>query len=226
MTLVVATHRPPTLPLNAAMLRLDPASEIARGNDRIVYAHPSEPGRCIKGPRHPEQGSHQNAREKRYFQMLIRRGVTDWRHVPEYFGPVVTDQGEGLVFALIQDAGGGTAPTLRQRHQRHDTGWFATQAFVDELQNLYRYLRDNWIVPSDINDRNIVCQTRADGSTRLWLIDGVSNPDFLPLANVWPWFARQKVDRRMKRFYPKLEKAGLLTAGQCQALLTRIGQPR
>ncbi|OLO04685.1 MULTISPECIES: YrbL family protein [Salinicola] len=192
------------------MYRLAPVNEIAHGNDRAIYRHPDRPECCIKVPRFPERGSQQNEREKVYFENLKRRGVDDWRHVPEYFGAVATDCGEGLVFGLITDADGQISSTIRQYRQRGETAWFESQAFSNELQGLYRYLRDNWIVPSDINDRNIVCQRRVDGTRRLWLIDGVSNPDFMPLANVWPWFARQKIDRRMKRFFAKLAGYGLL----------------
>ncbi|MGM8851040.1 YrbL family protein [Salinicola halophyticus] len=192
------------------MYRLACNDEIAHGNDRAIYRHPDHPERCIKVARFPERGSHQNEREKGYFDILKQRGVDDWRYVPEYFGTLETDMGEGLVFDLITDADGEISATIRQYRQREDMAWLESQAFRDELQRLYRYLRDNWIVPSDINDRNIVCQRRADGTRRLWLIDGVSNPDFMPLANVWPWFARQKIDRRMKRFFAKLARIGLL----------------
>jgi len=196
------------------MYRLASNDEIAHGNDRAIYRHPECPEYCIKVPRFPERGSHQNEREKVYFENLKRRGVDDWRHVPTYFGTVATDRGEGLVYSLITDADGQVSSTIRRYRQRGETAWFETQAFRDELQRLYLYLRDNWIVPSDINDRNIVCQRLADGTQRLWLIDGVSNPDFMPLANVWPWFARQKIDRRMKRFFAKLTVSGLLAESE------------
>jgi len=201
---------------------LSTASEIAHGNDRAVYRHPEHAGRCIKVPRFPEKGSRQNEREKAYFEVLRRRGLSDWRYVPEYFGTLATDHGEGLVFALITDADGRVSSTLRDYRQSGDSAWFETPAFRAELQRLYRYLHDNWIVPSDINDRNLVCQRRADGSVRLWLIDGISNPDFMPLANVWPWFARQKIERRMKRFFAKLTRHGLLPEFQRDGLLRSV----
>lgn len=193
------------------MFSLSPADKLAQGNDRIVYRHPDHADRCIKVPRHPERGSHQNEREKHYFEWLIRRGMNDWRYVPEYFGTAPTDAGEGLVFGLVRDADGALASTIRQWRDRNETSWFTTSGFTEELERLYRYLRDNWIVPSDINDRNLVCQHSDDGGIRLWLVDGISNPDFLPLANVWPWFAKQKIDRRMARFFGKLTQAGLLS---------------
>ena len=204
------------------MYRLVSASEIAHGNDRAIFRHPERPGCCIKVPRFSERGSQQNEREKVYFENLLRRGVADWHHVPAYYGTVATDRGEGLVFDLITDADGQVSSTIRQYRQRGETAWLETQAFSDELQWLYLYLRDNWIVPSDINDRNIVCQRRADGTQRLWLIDGVSNPDFMPLANIWPWFARQKIDRRMKRFFTKLTASGLLPEAEREELLRSV----
>lgn len=201
------------------MVSLSSNREIAHGNDRAIYRHPDHPGRCIKVPRFPERGSHQNEREKTYFDGLKRRGMDDWRYVPEYFGALETDKGEGLVFGLVSDADGRVSSTIRQYRDRGETAWFDTQAFRDELQRLHHYLRDNWIVPSDINDRNIVCQRSADGGVHLWLIDGVSNPDFMPLANIWPWFARQKIDRRMKRFFQKLTNYGLLPDPQRDGVL-------
>ncbi|MCE3026575.1 YrbL family protein [Salinicola sp. DM10] len=204
------------------MVSLSLTPELAHGNDRAVYRHPAEAGRCIKVPRFPDRGSQQNEREKSYFEGLKRRGVRDWRYVPEYFGTVTTDLGEGLVFGLVTDADGSLSLNIRQFQQHGDADWLTTQAFVDELERLYHYLRDNWIVPSDINDRNVVCQRRADGSIRLWLIDGVSNPDFMPLANIWPWFARQKVDRRIRRFYQRLHEYGFIARAQRDALLASL----
>ncbi|WP_162617904.1 YrbL family protein [Salinicola halophilus] len=204
------------------MLSLSSATELAHGNDRAVYRHPDHPDRCIKVARFPERGSEQNAREKAYFERLARRGMTDWQRVPAYYGTLETDRGEGLVFALIRDADGELSQTIRQWRDRGDTGWFETAAFRAELERLYRYLRAQWIVPSDINDRNIVCQRRGDDSLRLWLIDGVSNPDFLPLANVWPWFARKKIDRRMARFFAKLTGYGLLPAASRESILASV----
>lgn len=204
------------------MYRLSLASEIAHGNDRAIYRHPERPECCIKVPRFPERGSQQNEREKTYFESLKSRGVDDWRYVPEYFGTVETDLGEGLVFALITDDDGEISSTIRQYRDRSESEWLVSQMFLDELQALYRYLRRNWIVPSDINDRNVVCQRRADGSTRLWLIDGVSNPDFLPLANVWPWFARQKIDRRIRRFFIKLNRYGFIEPEQRDLLVRSV----
>lgn len=201
------------------MLTLLPANELAHGNDRAIYRHPDQPDRCIKVPRFPERGSQQNEREKVYFDNLKRRGVDDWRYVPEYFGTVDTTVGEGLVFGLITDADGTPSATIRQHRDRGETQWLASQAFLDELTGLYRYLRRHWIIPSDINDRNVVCQRRADGSIHLWLIDGVSNPDFLPLANVWPWFARQKIDRRIRRFFIKLNRYGFIAPEQRERLV-------
>ncbi|GHB21611.1 YrbL family protein [Salinicola rhizosphaerae] len=201
------------------MLSLANATKIAHGNDRAVYRHPDHPDRCIKVARFPERGSRQNEREKHYFEGLERRGLEDWRHVPKYFGTLDTDHGEGLVFALIADEDGEVSPTLRQSRDGRNASWLASQAFLDELHALYRYLRINWIVPSDINDRNIVCQRRFDGTVKLWLIDGVSNPDLMPLANVWPWFARQKIDRRMRRFFLKLGGYGLLPASDGEKLV-------
>ncbi|WP_157956892.1 YrbL family protein [Salinicola aestuarinus] len=204
------------------MLSLSSATELAHGNDRAVYRHPDHVDRCIKVARFPERGSEQNAREKAYFERLTSRGMSDWRYVPAYHGTLQTDRGEGLIFGLVCDAGGGLSQTVREWRNRGETSWLESVAFRDELARLYRYLRENWIVPSDINDRNIVCQRRADGSIRLWLIDGISNPDFLPLANVWPWFARQKIDRRMARFFGKLIGYGLLPATSRKSILASV----
>ncbi|WP_106478279.1 YrbL family protein [Phytohalomonas tamaricis] len=199
------------------MLSLQGATLVGAGNDRRVYQHPDFPNRCIKIARYPERGSEQNTREKRYFSQLKQRDLSSWRHVPEYFGTVETDQGEGLVFSLILDANETISKTLR--HYRQSSEIVLNQEMlVDQLDALYRYLYDNWVVPSDLNDRNIVCQYQENGHFHLWLIDGVSNPALLPLATVWPWFARRTINRRMRRFYTKLERSGLLDGHQYNRL--------
>ncbi|OHV12061.1 YrbL family protein [Kushneria phosphatilytica] len=191
------------------MIRLGSAGVlIGEGNDRRVYRHPGEPERCVKVPRYPSRGSEQNEREKAYFARLTWR-LDNWHHVPRYYGTLMTDYGEGLVYTLITDHDGRVSRTIRYYRQT-DPSLLMCERFRQQLLSLGQYLENYWIVPSDLNDRNIVCQLGEEG-LRLWLIDGVANPSLLPLATYWPWFARQRIRRRFNRFLAKLVDYELLT---------------
>ena len=203
------------------MLELENARVIGMGNDRRVYQDPNDPHRCIKVPRYPDKGSRQNEREQRYFEGLVRRGMRDWSYVPAYHGSVATAEGLGLVFDLILDSDGSTSRRLREVHLETPERLRA-EVLVSELANLYRYLEKRWLIPSDLNDRNIVVQFSDDQSPRLWLIDGISNPDFIPLATSVPWLARRKVARRYRHFLKKLVKGGQLSPDDYQALEARL----
>lgn len=203
------------------MLELENARVIGMGNDRRVYQDPRDPRRCIKVPRYPDKGSRQNQREQRYFEGLVRRGVHDWSYVPAYHGSVATREGLGLVFDLILDDNGTTSRRLREVcHETPER--VGEEALMDELANLYRYLDKRWLIPSDLNDRNIVVQFREHQSPRLWLIDGISNPDFIPLATGIAWLARRKIARRYRHFLKKLMKGGMLTADAHARLERRL----
>ncbi|RKR06041.1 PhoP regulatory network protein YrbL [Kushneria sinocarnis] len=198
------------------MVRLGAAGAlIGEGNDRRVYRHPMEPERCIKVPRYPLRGSEQNEREKLYFTRLTWR-LGNWQHVPRYFGTLMTDQGEGLVYTLITDRDGQVSRTVRHYRQA-DPALLASEQFRHQLLSLGQYLDRYWIMPADLNDRNIVCQLGEEG-LRLWLIDGIANPSLVPLANYWPWFARRRIRRRFNRFLVKLTGYELLDRATAQAM--------
>ncbi|WP_024950932.1 YrbL family protein [Cobetia crustatorum] len=203
------------------MLELENARVIGMGNDRRVYQDPQNPRRCIKVPRYPDKGSRQNQREQRYFEGLVRRGMRDWTHVPAYHGSVATHEGLGLVFDLILDGDGTTSRRLREVCKDSPAS-LSDSELIEELASLYHYLDKRWLIPSDLNDRNVVVQFISDQPPRLWLIDGISNPDFLPLATGVAWLARRKIARRYRHFLKKLLKGGQLTPADHQQLEARL----
>ncbi|MCX2523163.1 YrbL family protein [Larsenimonas rhizosphaerae] len=201
---------------------LSTAVPIGKGNDRVVYRLPACPERCIKLPRYPLRGSEQSRREKKYFERLEARGIPYWEYIPRYHGAmVVENHGEGLIYDLILDKEGGVARTIRHyRSNQFDV--FQGDAFCRAFEALCVFLMNYWIVPSDINDRNIVCVFTDQEGCRLYLIDGVSNPALFPIANYSSWFARRRIRKRLIKLAGKFKNYGLINNKQCNIIIEKL----
>lgn len=57
-----------------------------------------------------------------------------------------------------------------------------------------------------IKSKNILYQQQDNpNQNTLWLVDGVGNANFMPLANYVRYLGRKKILRRWRRFYETLE---------------------
>ncbi|MCM5703671.1 YrbL family protein [Larsenimonas salina] len=194
---------------------------IGQGNDRVVYQLECSTPRCLKLPRYPKRGSEQNLREKRYFSYLEARNVPYWHFIPKYYGSIyLGGRGEGLIFDLILDKG-APAKTLKF-YRESKPELLELYRFQDALLELCVFLYSNWIIPSDINDRNIVCVIEDQNCMRLFLIDGVSNPAFLPIANYSKWFAQRRIKKRLRKLLGKFSRAGLITDNQSHNIVAKL----
>ncbi|MGC3874662.1 YrbL family protein [Halomonas sp. GXIMD04776] len=183
------------------MLQLQDDQLIGRGTERYCYRHPQDPTRCVKVAHNFKNNKQQNQKDYEYFSVLARRGI-DWSHLPRCYGWVETDQGEGLVFDLLQDGQGIPLPRL---DILLDNGQLDGEMIAGPLAQLRDYLYANQIFTSDLRASNIVCSLEKT-PPHLFLIDGIGDRDFIKLASAIKPLAYAKINRQWTRFMKRMEK--------------------
>jgi hypothetical protein len=84
---------------------------IGKGNERLCFIHPDDRSRIIKVNYKKNKSRDQNKLEFNYFKSLKKRNI-DLGHIPNVYGKVQTDLGEGLVYDHIKNFDGSVSVTL------------------------------------------------------------------------------------------------------------------
>lgn len=174
------------------MISLEGVEVIGRGATRVCFRHPEVPDKCIKVDIDPKKRVSQ--KEVRFFKRFKRRGI-DWSMLPEYYGRVDTDRGEGYVFRLVRDFDGKSSKTLGEC-LRNQPDWLDYKRFGEALIGLKAYLRRERVTVYSLLDYNIVYQRVSDKEERLVVVDSIGNNQFLPLSNYIPVMARNMISRK------------------------------
>lgn len=184
---------------------------IGRGDERICYQHPDDPGRCIKLSR--REKAKQTRRELRYFSGLRRRGVP-FTLIPEFFG-VVEDEGLiGIEQQLVLDDRGKLPPNVAEYLAKPLTPQQVSR-FWAGLEALQAYLLAYNVVPCDLVLSNLLVIERADTTTVI-LIDGLGVSELIPLPEYVPWLGRRKIRRKWARFMEKTVIPRFTATQECQ----------
>ena len=121
--------------------------------------------------------------------------MKSWRHVPEYFGCVQTDQGLGIVTALYRDHDGGFPKNLEQ---------LVPYGISDHLElaiiEFKEWLRRTLFLSRDLLPHNIIAVAGSDHSYRLVIVDGIGNSEFIPISSWFKQSARKKIERKLTKF--------------------------
>ncbi len=166
---------------------------ISRGDNRSCYVHPENPDQCIK-VLHADTPDKVNRREKKYYQVLQRRGIS-WDRLARYYGVVRTDQGPGLAFELVRDFDGPISKTVDYYLKLNDKRM--NDDIVNQIELLKQYFLTEAIVFRDLIMLNLLMKKEAEQNYHLIVIDGIGHNDALPLCN----FSRSIAERKIKRIW-------------------------
>lgn len=202
-----------------APLVLRPLEPFGIGGRRLCYVHPLDPAKCVKVSRTDARRTVRNStspipdRFRREYdnnaheqailnRVFARVGPAAAFGLPRCYGMADTDLGPGLVLDLIRDQDGRIARSLRELISTgHAPGEF--RAAFDEFG---RFLLEHRILTRAILDHNLAAQSLGGGAWRLYLIDGVGDPAWLPVAEWVPWIGRAKIRRRVAEAWPRFER--------------------
>lgn len=143
-----------------------------------------------------------NADEMKILTSLFRQiGSEASCHLPCCYGMFPTDLGPGLVLDLVRDDDGQISRSLRELMS---TG-FAPATFRTAFEELGDFLREHLVMTRSLLDHNIVAQQRSDGKWKLYIIDGLGDRAWFPLASWSRSLGRAKVKRRLSEAWSRYE---------------------
>jgi hypothetical protein len=177
-----------------------PEHEIGKGNERKCYLHPQDSTKAIKVSYERDKGrSKQSDIEIKYYQQLLKRKNMNWKHLPQFYGEVETDQGKGFVVELIYDFDGSISKSLE--YYMNENG---VEPYRDELETYKHYFVEYGIVFNyGMMPKNILRRRTSETEAELVLIDGLGDVSFIQFPNRFLYFARKKVLRRWEKFMSK-----------------------
>jgi hypothetical protein len=180
------------------MINIDKSSMFGKGHHRECYIHPENQNLCIKITVDNNLSARQEQREKKYYRHLEKRSIS-WDMIPRYHGDIITNRGVGSVFDLISDQAGGVSKTLSYYISSNEVTEENYSSLENSLCLLKGYLLEQRIITS-MGHRNIVCQRDKSEISRLFVVDNIGNPDYIPICNYNNFLAKKKIYRRWKNF--------------------------
>lgn len=188
------------------MLILNEKLLISHGKTRVCHQHPKDANLVVKTPfTGDEEGLISNANEYKAYHNLIslHPKISCISHCRGY---VTTNRGKGLLCESIRDDDGGISKSIYEivvYQEDCDLDYVkqVTAEFCD-------YLKANDIFIFDINLKNIVMQSKQNGSYKPFIIDfksQVETKEFIPLSKYSKYFARKKLSRRTQQLIDRID---------------------
>jgi len=186
--------------MRCLMIDLSNAPLIGKGNERACYAHPQDNDKAIKITlKHKAKRNKQTKTEIKYYKKLLKRGLNDWSHLPKFYGEIQTNKGKGYVVEVIKDYDGEVSKSFA--HYMNKEGF---KKYQKELNDLKHYFLNHCIIFNyGMMPKNLLLRKRSKNKFELVLIDGLGDVSYLTIQNIIPYFARQRIKRRWKKFENK-----------------------
>ncbi len=172
---------------------------IGTGKERACYVHPEDPRKAIKVPK--GRINEQTKRDIKFYRKLARRKLTEYQHIPQYYGLSETNLGKGMVVDLIRNYDGEISRPLN---------WYLSQGVPIEEFDIYleelkqSFLQNLIIFNHDMTIGNLLFQRTSTRNARLVAIDGLGDVVALDWLNWFPGLVRRKINRRWERFIARV----------------------
>ncbi len=183
------------------MLVLKEEDFIAKGNERACYLHPEDENKTVKitYENNIRTKSKQSEKEISYYKQLQRKGLNNWKHLPQYFGEVKTNMGDGFVIELIKDYDGKVSKSFAYYLEQN-----GVSSYTKELEEYREYFLEYCIIFNyGMMPKNILLRKNSETDFDLVLIDGLGDVSHFTLPNKIPYFARGRISRRWEKFVKK-----------------------
>ena len=184
-----------------------------RGGNRLCFVHPNDHNKILKvippekkpearrkaAPLYkkfrPLRSFDINLKELNAFENLGKKGDRVWRHFPRCFGIVKTDLGDALCQELIREEDGSISKTLGSYLNKKSV----TGEMRRAVEEFLSFLRDNMIMVRDLRTENLLLK-KSNDEFRIYMIDGIGNADFIPIADISKTWAKYKIKRKITKF--------------------------
>ncbi len=201
-------------------------SPFARGGHRAIYYHPDDSKKCIKvlmAASTPEQKkskapwwkkvrpleSFDDNREEYHALMHISKWAPDivGKHIPQCYGFVTTNKGQGLVTDLYRDFDNHISLNLITFLQHHGNDFGIQKAIESFQQQIYKHQ----ILSRALLLHNIVVHRTSKEHCCLYLIDGIGNPEFIPISTYFFITRKLKIKRKINKMN---KQVGMVLRGE------------
>lgn len=203
---------------DSATLQIGHLEPFGVGGRRSCYVHPLDPSKCIKVLRTDERRTrrlkktkvpqafrreYDNNEHERLIIVGLAKRLGDClpEHLPQCYGYESTDLGPGLVLDLVRDTDGKIGRSLRELF----TAGHHPDEFKEAFDEFGQFLLKHRVLTRNLHDHNLIASAQEDGSWKLYLIDGLGDPAWLPLARWFPAIAKKKIQKRLKVAWPRFE---------------------
>ncbi len=207
-------------------LQLTPELHLGTGDNRKCYAHPNNPGLCIKVDKPWNEGLHNspfkrikrmimpwladfssNREEARFYRTQSRfLGEKFYHHAPRCHGILLTNLGPGLVFERLRDDDGNYSARM-DSYLEENPGQI--NHVIRLIETLYKDMLQLEKLIFCWNKENLIVQQKGDNNDRLividWKSEGRPNND-LPIINFSSYLGRRKMYRQFKELVSHLKK--------------------
>jgi len=202
--------------ISSKTMILDDDHLLAEGSSRVIYRHPDNCNWLIKVLK-PEYIQRKSGAKAPWYKKLrplgcfvgfereLREQLRIYLHYgyhPSclYFivGMQPTNLGLGQVVEVVCGRDGELAPTLRTLIRRKHYDSIAEQA----LERFFDWLLESPIVISDLTLDNLVYRYTASMGEHFCIIDGVGEPNLIPLKSSFKWWnstSKQRWIEKIKR---------------------------
>jgi len=189
------------------------------GGRRLCFVHPHDPEKCVKVLRSDDRRTvrikkksitpnwlrreyNNNTHEQEMLERLSRRlGPVMSQHLPICYGMFKTDLGLGLVLDLVRDHDGQISRSLRELI----SSGIPIHSFKAAWNEFSSFLLEHRVLTRNLLDHNLVAQRQAEGSWKLFLIDGFGDPAWLPFARWIKPLQLMKIKKRLATAWPRME---------------------
>ncbi len=206
-------------PESHPILSLKGLEPFAIGGTRLCFVHPDHPDRCVKVLRNDRTASvrrratrglkklrplhhwDDQLKEIQAYRHLCRVAApTVWMHVPEYFGTIDTDLGLGIVTRIFRNFDSSYPNNLEQ-----EVPSGLDDALESALEEFKRWLRQDLVVTRDLLPHNIIVVKQSNTKSRLVIVDGLGNSEWIPVSTWFRSFAVRKINRKIEKFERRVQ---------------------
>ncbi len=174
---------------------------IGEGMGRKCYIHPTNEELCIKIP--SKRGKRSSQREIDYFKRLHKRGKS-FDMISDFKGDIKTNLGEGNLYELVRDHDGKISKNLEYYLSLRDKN--ITAKMVKLIEELRVYLKDQYILFSDLDMDNILVKKYDENSFKLIVIDGIGDNNQIPLLEYIKPLGTKRCDKKWGLFKERIVK--------------------
>lgn len=176
---------------------------LSAGGRRECYIHPNNANQCIKIPKN-KAGIKDCLREVTYFSQVKKRLNQTPLIYSKFHYSVNTNKGLGYVYDLIKDR--STGEVSRPLEEIYLCALFQKDKNLKKrldiaIQGLLNTLRDNKLLATDLNAKNILVQYTNDSGLafNLVIIDGLGRSNRIPAIDRLGLTSMRKVEKYHQR---------------------------